>query len=234
MKIKEFVIHNWRSIADITVKCEDLMIVLGQNNHGKSNILYALLYYFGEREAIELDFRKGANELFVEIEFVGLDDHDKTQFKKYLTPTNSIRVRKSSTKDSSYIFNGYLNKPSGPNFLVCDELEKEAFEKSPLVAYKEEGERFSKTLVKSTRDKYEADHIDEISYTYSLETTPFLGLKIVAQGIFGRVFFIPAVRDASDELGLKGKSVFNQLFSNVINSMSETNEQYKGMNYPAL
>ena len=53
------------------------MIVIGQNNHGKSNLLSALLFFFGELKQQELDFHFGAPELYVEVTFGELDQSDK-------------------------------------------------------------------------------------------------------------------------------------------------------------
>jgi CRISPR-associated exonuclease Cas4 len=84
------------------------MIFIGQNNHGKSNILSSLLFFVGEIGLDFLDFHSDSNELFVEIEFEDLDDNDKTTFKKYLTSTNSIKVQKKASKDSGFLIMAIL------------------------------------------------------------------------------------------------------------------------------
>ena len=45
MKIKTLEIKNWRSIKELKVTAQDLMIIIGQNNHGKSNLLSAILFF---------------------------------------------------------------------------------------------------------------------------------------------------------------------------------------------
>lgn len=45
MKIEKIKISNFRSIIDVDISFEDLMMFIGQNNHGKSNILYAVLFF---------------------------------------------------------------------------------------------------------------------------------------------------------------------------------------------
>lgn len=94
MNIKTVVISNWRSIKHLEIEFQNLMIFIGQNNHGKSNVLSALLFFFGEIKHQDLDFNRGAQELFVEVTFCDLDQTDKTTFKKYLTADGSIKVRK--------------------------------------------------------------------------------------------------------------------------------------------
>tara|TARA_R100000687_G_C6292558_1_gene92141 strand:- start:35 stop:262 length:228 start_codon:yes stop_codon:yes gene_type:complete len=72
MNIKKITISNWRSIKDLEIDFEDMMVFIGQNNHGKSNILSSLLFFFGEIKHQELDFNHGAQELYVEALFTNL------------------------------------------------------------------------------------------------------------------------------------------------------------------
>lgn len=96
MKIQTIEIKNWRSIKELKISAQDLMIIIGQNNHGKSNLLSAILFFFGEIKHQDLDFSQGAQELFVEIEFTNLDKQDQTTFAKYLTQREAIKVRKTA------------------------------------------------------------------------------------------------------------------------------------------
>ena len=102
MKIKTIEIKNWRSIKELRISAQDLMIIIGQNNHGKSNLLSAILFFFGEIKHQDLDFSQGAQELFVDIEFADLDIQDQTTFEKYLTKQGIIMVRKSAYLGGSF------------------------------------------------------------------------------------------------------------------------------------
>lgn len=66
MKIASLRILNWRSIKELEIDFQDLMIFIGQNNHGKSNVLSAILFFFGEMKHQDLDFNSGTQELHVE------------------------------------------------------------------------------------------------------------------------------------------------------------------------
>ena len=99
MKIIEITIHNWRSIRDLTLSCGDLMILIGQNNHGKSNILSAILFFFGEIGVDVLDFHRDTEELFVEITFSDLDEMIGQDVQEVRGINAIIRVQKSATKD---------------------------------------------------------------------------------------------------------------------------------------
>lgn len=229
MKISHVKIHNWRSISDLDIGFENIMIFIGQNNHGKSNILSALLFFFGETICSELDFKKGSEELFVEIEFIELDEHDRKQFKKYLSSDNSICVRKQMAKGCAFEYHGYCEIPED-DWLKEEKINEytnhKAINSTPLQNLVPSTGRLTKEIIKQAQEKYIDENKEKIAFKYDLETTNFLGLKSVAQVIFGNIFFIPAVKNATEEFNVKSKSVFNQLLSNVINEMSLTNPQY--------
>lgn len=107
MKIEKVEIHNWRSIADEKIDFRELMIFIGQNNHGKSNIISSLLFFFGTVTHSNLDFHCDSNTLFVEVSFGDLDEFDQNQFRKYLSSDNKIKVRKSVTPDGEVAYNGF-------------------------------------------------------------------------------------------------------------------------------
>nr|WP_255409116.1 AAA family ATPase [Glaesserella australis] len=43
MKIRTIEIRNWRSIKELKISAQDLMIIIGQNN--QVNLIYFLLFY---------------------------------------------------------------------------------------------------------------------------------------------------------------------------------------------
>jgi len=229
MKIKRVKIHNWRSIKDIDISFQDLMVFIGQNNHGKSNILSALLFFFGQNTCSDLDFNLGSSDLYVEVSFSEIDKHDKSQFSKYLTTENDFTVRKQNIKGQSFEYHGYTQSPSDDWLKeenVSKYISREAISQTPLITLVPNTGRLTKDIVRKAQVDYISKNSKSVSFSYELETSNFLGLKNVAQGIFGDVYFVPAVKSAADEFNTKGKSVFNQLLTNVINDMSETSPDY--------
>ena len=229
MKICHAKIHNWRSIKDLEIDFQNIMIFIGQNNHGKSNVLTSLLFFFGEIPCTELDFKKGSEELFVEVEFSDLDDHDKSQFSKYVTANGHIRVRKQIKKGENFEYHGYCEIPQDDWLKeenIGEYTTREKINATPLKDYVVATGRVTKENIKEAQEKYISENRGNITFRYDLEITNFLGLKTVAQGIFGNIFFIPAVKNATEEFNVKGKSIFSQLLSSVINEMSSSNQQY--------
>lgn len=230
MKIKRVRIHNWRSIRDIEIRCHDLMVFIGQNNHGKSNILSALLFFFGELKPSEFDFHQSSNELWVEATFGDLDEKDKTTFAKYLTRDGTFCVRKSADREGGQSYNGYVEMPDEA-WLQEDNAQeytvREVAQSTPLAEYLPSSGRISKKDVIEAQIKYIEQYKHKLSFKYRLEQSPFMGQKNVAKGLFGDIYYVPAVKDLSDEFSVKSNSVFNQLYLRAIERMSETNEDYR-------
>jgi len=230
MKIQNIKIHNWRSIKDIDLTFEDTMIFIGQNNHGKSNILSAILFFLGQIGLDPLDFNENSTELFIEIIFRDLDENDKVTFKKYVTSDNTLRVRKQAQKDLSFEYHGYVEIPQLEwlrEDLISQFTKREIAEGLPLAPFLPANGRISPEAFREAQIKYIESNRTQLQFTYGLEAGPFLGAKNVAKGIFGDVYFLPSIKRASDELSVKGNSMFGDLYARVINKMSQNNTDFK-------
>lgn len=230
MKISNLKISNWRSIVYEEIFFQDLMIFIGQNNHGKSNILSSILFFFGEINHQYLDFNGDSDELWVEIEFSELTDNEKKTFKKYVSSNNEIRVRKTAIKNGIFSYNGYIEE-ANVDWLkeskVSEFKKREIAETLPLSKFLPEKGAITIEQFKIAQNDYIKENIQNLEFNYILEETNFLGLKNVAKGSFGDLFFIPSVKNASDELRPNSSSLFGQLYSRVINKISESNPQFK-------
>lgn len=230
MKIQRLKISNWRSIKELDLEVSELMVVIGQNNHGKSNLLSAILFFFGEIKHQDLDFHFGAPELYVEVTFDGLDDSDRTTFQKYLTSSSTIVVRKTAQLGGSFDYRGYIENPTEEWLQEANANAytlREMAESLPFHPFLPDGGRLSKQHIIDAQNSYIEQHRDELTFTFEPEATNFLGLKNVAKGIFGDVYFIPAVKEASDDFAAKESSAFGKLYSTVISEMAADNAEWK-------
>jgi len=233
MKILTAYLHNWRSITDMEIKFDRMMVFIGQNNHGKSNILMGILFFFGEVSCEELDFRNGCDELYVELVFDELDQADKRTFKKYVSSDGTIRVRRSAIKAEGKCecdYHGYVEVPQ-EDWLKEDNVSnytnRADAEATPLSEYIPASGRLTKAILTDAQGRYVNDHRDQLTFSYERETTNFLGTKNVAKGIWGDVFFIPAVKKATDEFATKSNTVFNQPYSRVLHAMSANSREFQ-------
>jgi CRISPR-associated exonuclease Cas4 len=230
MKVQRLTISNWRSIKYLDLEVSDLMIVIGQNNHGKSNLLSALLFFFGEFKHQDLDFHFGAPELYVEVTFGELDESDKTTFQKYLSSTGTLVVRKTAYIGGSFEYRGYIEAPDEEWLQEANAgayTRRETAESLPFYPFLPASGRLSKQDIIDAQRAYIEQYRDQINFTFEKESTNFLGLKSVAKGIFGDVYFIPAVKEASEDFASKEASAFGRIYSEVIAEMASTNQEWK-------
>lgn len=236
MKISNIKLYNWRSFKETEISVNDLMIIIGQNNHGKSNLLSALLFFFDGMKIKEEDYFKGETELFVEIEFKELTHTEKTTFAKYVTGTCGMRVRKTVKQSSGKpVYNGYIEKFTGENAWLEEDEFKELtknidFENGPLsnlhrmISPEFESKKIADKKTELMRLKEQYISSNSIEKSYVLETTNFLGRANIAQGLLGDVYYLPALKDTSDELNLKASSMFGKLYNEIL--LSDIDETY--------
>lgn len=230
MKIIRVGISNWRSVKNLEFEANDLMIIIGQNNHGKSNLLSALLFFFGEIKSDYQDFYFGTKDLFVEITFNDLDETDKVTFSKYLTDEGTIKVRKSSNINGQFEYRGYIQIPTLAwldSNNAADYSQKDSMVPIELKPYLSSPGRVSKARIIDAQNKYIKENRENIKLRYLLESTQFMGYKNVAKGIFGNVYYIPAIKDAGDEYTTKDSSIFGKLYSELISEMTQNDEHVK-------
>lgn len=239
MRIQKITIDNFRSINHIDILCESLMVFIGQNNHGKSNIFLALQFFFDSAFKISKDdffrYADNPNSMGVEMQFCELDDKDMITFKKYLLPDQTIRILKTAkiTDDgkieSSY--NGYicipqedwLNPDNAGNYTNRDALTNLP---QKFVSLLPGSGRLTKAHIEEAQQKYIEANRDSLSFDIKLETGPFMGAKTFASGILGDFYLIPAVRDISDETKVQATTSFGKLLNTLIKEMSLNNPDF--------
>lgn len=240
MMITSIKIHNHRSIHDLEMHCESLVVMLGPNNHGKSNILSALDFFLStSAKPSEEDFfsyRGDDNELWVELTFHGITEQERTTFKKYLRSDDSICVRKTAkltegTKVETF-YNGYVEEPE-ERWLQSDAVEhltkREEVKDTPLSNLMPEKGRLTKSLIQEAQQKYIDEHRSELTFSEAIETGPFLGQKNVGGGVLPDLYLIPAVRDLSDETKIKSGTVFGKLLNRAIQEMAMRDPRFKNV-----
>lgn len=242
MRISHLTIHNYRSIRHLELCCESMTVLLGANNHGKSNILSAIEFALtpGDKpkEGDYCSFRslEKDQDLWVELTFDELTEQEKTTWKRYLLPGEIVRFRKTSAlKESGGVeisYAGY-SQEYADWWLRPDASEKlttkDEYESTPLKEFPIKG-KISKKALDEAQAGYIAAHKGEIEVgDPKLETTPLMGQKNVAAGLLPDFYLIPAVKDLSDETKIKSTSLFGRLLSRAIKEMAEKDERFSSL-----
>lgn len=159
MKISKIIVNNFRSVKNCCLDVDDLNILVGQNNHGKTNFFEAIDWFFnGTKKSETIDEirfgRTGNAEVFVEVEFYGAQDGvnhmkneaNKTKMAKLLNKNDLVTIKRSSndSKKRAISINGtWQNKvPTGFDNALNDFLPH--FEYVDTRKYFEDVAKYSK------------------------------------------------------------------------------------------
>ena len=237
MKIQKVSIHNYRSICDLDFKCEPMMIFLGPNNHGKSNILSAMEFALVPSAKPSLsDFNKFCvedYELWVEITFQELTEQEKITFKKYLMQDGTISIRKTAKiidggKIETHL-NGYCQEPDF-DWLKSSEVsnltKRDTINDLPLKEYVPSAGRITQENVRDAQKRYIEEHAERVRYHEALESTAFIGPTNIGGGVLPDFYLVPAIRDLAEEIRSKGSSTFYQMLGRTIREIAENDENF--------
>jgi putative ATP-dependent endonuclease of OLD family len=238
MRIQRLIIHNYRSIRDLEMECQPFVTLLGPNNHGKSNLLAALEFFFSTSvKPVEQDFfinrNKEENDLWVEITFNELTEQEKNTFKKYVQSSKTICIRKTSLIQNGGIevfYNGYVEQPD-LEWLRSDKAgdytSRDSVNKTPLKDFIQPDGRLAKADVERAQQSYIEQNRDNLKFSRALEEGPLLGSKNVAGGVLPDFYLIPAVRDLTDEIKVKTTTTFGRLLSRAVREMAEKDPRFR-------
>lgn len=100
MKISSIQIHGIKSYQDQIISMDDYVVFVGENNSGKSNIFFALLWFFRKEKVTKADLNSGiSDDPFVEVEFKLSDGEQFPYPDKYLKD-GKLKIRASVSRDN--------------------------------------------------------------------------------------------------------------------------------------
>ena len=234
MKITSIEIHNFRSIRECRLSCRDMLVLLGQNNHGKSNIIGALDFALNSSKPNIDDLFAVAETddktIWVEVSFGRLTDQEKTTWRKYVQADGTFCFRKTASFDDedkvNVKYNGYVSEPD-EEWLKADNAgnytKRDVVSGTPLSPYIPESGRIAKAKIVEVQEQYIKEHNADLDFSVVLEEGPLLGQKNVAKGVLPEFFLVPAVRDLSDESKVRNTALFGKLLTYAVKEMASRN-----------
>lgn len=231
MRIEKIKIKGYKSLKDITFHMNRMMVLIGENNSGKSNILEALNYFFhAGKVSLSRDhfcaFGGDCQEIEITVTFTDLSDEEKRKFSDHLED-DTLQVRRRAYRESLEEggdlekFLAVTRKPMDPllqknksdiDSEVLEELQKEYT--LPDYTFGTRGPTV--TNVKQNWYRLVEDLAGVKGYRPEFQESTILGYTAVAQGNLPKFLWLPAVQEAEDEVRTTQKSLFGQIFSEVL------------------
>jgi len=98
MRIKNVIIKNYHSIVECEFEFKGLLALIGKNNCGKSNIIYALNLFLGKEKPRDIySFHNPELPIEITIEFIDLTPHEKENIPEHHRENDSFILKKIYT-----------------------------------------------------------------------------------------------------------------------------------------
>ncbi|HIE14031.1 TPA: ATP-dependent endonuclease [Candidatus Bathyarchaeota archaeon] len=237
MKLRRIRIQGFRSISDLSLEIDDFLCFIGQNNHGKSNIFYALDLFFssGTRKLTpDIFFRspaKTAKEVKIEARFEDLSPAEMEKLGPWtvdgnLTVSKKYWIDSEGKKNVEY---AALMKVPSEEWLredFKDYNKREIVSQLPIAEFLPERGRVTKQAYKKAIRSYIEAYPDKVEWTEEKRINP-AGYKEVLDGYLPEFQLVPAVRYVSEETKTSGDALFSKILSIVINCISKNNPAFQ-------
>lgn len=120
MKLRGIKLLNYRNLSDIKITfSDDLNYIVGENNIGKTNLLYAInrIFYGKSFEATDFQDSTKAIEIVIRLK---LNDEEKGIFDDLTDPENTDYINVKITQDSPDEYLRYSHYETGESVLSAD------------------------------------------------------------------------------------------------------------------
>lgn len=246
MKICHITIENFRSLEYFDEEVGKHNIIVGKNNTGKSNLLWAIYYFYYPKNLTIEDFLKRqhledekAEKLKITLTFDNLTETEKNNNKKYFHIEKIKITLEAWIEDGgklNYEHHGYEQSskrvyPSGIDEGLKDLLENEKPIRSDFDGYEElkqimedivpKGQIVKNDMIRIIK-KYLASH-PEIGEEIVEVLSPdkYHGfIKTNDPKTIGECYFIPAIKDPTEDLQTtKATSPVNQMIRSILHDI---------------
>jgi CRISPR-associated exonuclease Cas4 len=241
MKLKNVEIEKYRTIENLSVSMSEMLIMIGENNCGKSNILRALdLFYQDSVRGIDEEcfyFKNCTLPISITLTYDRVEEAERnhTVLRNWIY-NDEIRVKKIIQHDAdtgkyNMQFFGWHAMPSDAHFDLSKFDEYKADIKK-IVEEKGLPDYFKTDKGTITQASYKAGVKEHIEQGLVEMGEPGWipnpgGYKEVFGSLLPRFYLVPAVKDAQDESKTTQQTVFGKLINDLTNRIVSKNPKFE-------
>ena len=241
MKLKRIEVKKFKTIENVTIDIDDLSILIGENNSGKSNILRAIdLFYQETVRGIDEEsffFKECGEPISIILTFDRHTEEEKKQkYLKHWIYNYEMRIKKvvewDHEKDKCVMtLYAWQAMPKETHFDLS-EFDDYKSNIKKIVADNDLPEYFKTEKGTVTQASYKegvAQHIEAGLVELGdpdWNKNPG-GLKEVFSSLFPRFYLVPAVKDAQEESKTTQQTVFGKLITDLTNRIVSKNPKFE-------
>lgn len=241
MRISKVEIESFRTVESISFNLDNITVLIGENNSGKSNILRAIDLFFEDSvRGISEEyfyFKDTSKPINIILTFTDLTDEEKEQkYVKDFVIGNAIRIKKKISFDSdsskySMTLFGWQAVPNELHFDLSrfDEYKadiKNLVDSNNLPEYfKNDKGTITQASYKEGVKRYAEE--GNIEYGEPAWIMNPGGLKEVFTSLLPKYYLVPAVKDAQDESKNTQQTILGKLINNLTNRIVLKNPKFE-------
>jgi hypothetical protein len=250
MKLVNLHVKNYRSIVDSgNIRIEPLQAFVGENNAGKSNLLYALQIFLtaGTGGVGESDFFDPKKPIVITVAFEKLTPSERKKLRIYLLGDKLIlqkEIRLQEDKKSGKIrpspeYHGYIARPKDWWLSIEGVIEHEgqrpkweqvADQHGILDYVKDDSGKVNKTSYEAGIKNILSEKDDIEFKEPELGQTQALGLQPVLLDSLPTFHLLPAITDYSDEIDKRSSSTtFRRLMGDLADRILRFDPRFQGI-----
>lgn len=240
MKLSEIEIFNFKSIEALKVTIDDLIVLIGENNCGKSTILKGIELFYSEslrnfnEENFHFKDRLRPIEIILTFDRLTEEEHEQKYLKHWIVE-HKLKVKKTISYDPETdkvkgILYGWQAKPTAEHFDLSKFDDYKA-NISQIVTENKLPDYFKNAQGKVTQTSYKEgvkQHIE--AGLIELGAPGWIanpgGLSENFASLLPQFYFVPAVKDAQDESKITQSSSLGKLITDLTNRIVATNPRF--------
>jgi putative ATP-dependent endonuclease of OLD family len=222
MKLRYFKAQRFRSLKEFELNVDDFLVLIGENNHGKSNIFYALdLLLSSTVRGVNSDFfykYVTDNPIILTSRFEDLTTEEMEKLEPW-TVDRTLTISKEYFLDSAgkVTVNYYALMEEPEDEWLSEDFEdysnRGTIAPLPISEFIPPSGKITKLIYKQAIEQYKVKYGNKIRYKTEHRKNP-AGYKQVLDGYLPEFYLVPAVRDVTDETKTTSAST---LLSKVLN-----------------
>jgi len=234
MKLRVFKAERYRSLRDFDIDVDDFMVLIGENNCGKSNLFYALdLFLSAAVRGVNEDCffnRETSEPIVLTARFDQLTRPEAEKLGPWTVDGNLTVSKKYSLEESGRLSTEYSALMEVPEEAWLqqefeDYKSRDVVGQLPIAEFLPETGRITKDAYRQAIAGFRNKYPGRIKYRVETRTNP-AGYKQVLDGYLPELHLVQAVREATEETKTTSTALLGRLVGVVVPRIAQFNPAF--------
>lgn len=236
MKLISFKAQNYRSLKNFELDLGQFLVIIGENNSGKSTIFRALDLFLSSTVKGVNDDSFYNHDVTLPIILTACFDSLSKQEEEKLRPwmvNGKLTVKKEYRRDSGKTEVIYLALLRVPKEKWLNEDYEEYSNRKivstlPISQFIPPTGRITKEIYKNAIETYIEKNTDTVEFSIEYRKNP-AGYRQVLDGYLPELYLVPAVRDVSEEVKTGSGAILGKLIGLLSNKVISSNPKFQDL-----